>query len=152
MVKQLRQLFKTFLHRFWFSSLLANKSQDNRNYALAHLLLVYGIIIWGATHSIYLQKLKSQQNRAFTAVVGAHFRDSMNPHCRQTKILQMDDLFKFELAKFAHGFLNHKTLKSFRKHCCKTNDSSNRATKQSTDCNNLNIPSKRRFCFYARLV
>ena len=152
MVKQLWQLFITFLHRFWFSSPLANKSQDNRNYALAHLLLLYGIIIRGATHSTYLQKLKSLQNRAFRAVVGAHFRDSMNRYYSELKILQIDDLFKFELAEFAHGSLNHKTLKSFCKHCCKTNDSSSRATKQSTDCNNLNIPCKRRFCFYARLI
>ena len=39
-------------------------------YALVHLLL-YGIIIWEATYPIYLQKLKSLQNRAIRAIVGA---------------------------------------------------------------------------------
>ena len=42
-------------------------------YALVHPLLLYGIIIWGATYPTYLQKLKSLQNRAIRAIVGAHF-------------------------------------------------------------------------------
>ena len=78
-------------------------------YALVHPLQVYGIIIWGATYPTYLQKLKSLQNRAIRAIVGAHFRDSVNPYYSQLKTLQIDDLFKFEVAKFVYGFLNNKT-------------------------------------------
>ena len=43
------------------------------DYALAHPLLLYGIIIWGATYPTYLQKLKSLQNLEIRAIVGAHF-------------------------------------------------------------------------------
>ena len=66
-------------------------------YGLVHPLLLYGIIIWGATYPTYLQKLKSLHNRAIRAVVGAHFRDSVNPYFSQLKILQINKLFKFEV-------------------------------------------------------
>ena len=106
-------------------------------YALVHPLLLYGIIIWGATYPTYLQKLKSLQNRAIRAIVGAHFRDSVNPYYSQLKILQIDDLFKFEVAKFVYGCLHNKTPNSFHKYFSKTNDCSGRATRQSSDCNNI---------------
>ena len=68
--------------------------------ALVNPLLLHGIIIWGATYPTYLQKFKSLQNRAIRAVVGAHFRDLVNPYYFQLKILVVDDVFKFEVAKF----------------------------------------------------
>ena len=112
-------------------------------YALVHPLLLYGIIIRGATYPTYLQKLKSLQNRAIRAIVGAHFRDSVNPYYTQLKILQIDDLIKFEIAKLVYGSLHNKTPNSFHKYFCKINDRSGRATRQSSDCNNLNIPRYR---------
>ena len=112
-------------------------------YALVPPLLLYGIIIWGATYPTYLQKLKSLQNRAIRAIVSAHFRDSVNPYYSQLKILQIDDLLKFEVAKFVYGSLHNKTPNSFHKYFCKINDRSGRAKRQSSDCNNLNIPRYR---------
>ena len=84
-------------------------------YALVHLLL-YGIIIWGATYPTYSQKLKSLQNQAIRAIVGARFRDSVNPYYSQLKIPEIDDLFKFEVAKFVYGSLHNKTPNSFHKY------------------------------------
>ena len=112
-------------------------------YALVHPLLLHGIIVWGATYPTYLQKLKYLQNRAIRTTVGAHFRDSVNSYYSQLKILQINDLFKFEVAKFIYGSLHNKTLNSFHKYFCKTNNLSKRATRQSSDCNNLNIPRYR---------
>ena len=109
-------------------------------YALVHPLLLYDIIIWGATYLTYLQKLKSLQNRAIRAIVGAHFRDLVNPYFSQLKILQIDDLFKFEVARFVYGSVHNKTPNSFHKYFCKINDRWGRTTRQSSDCNNLNIP------------
>ena len=48
-------------------------------------------------------------------------------------MLQIDDLFEFEVAKFLYDSLNNNT----------TNDRSSRAMRQSTDCSNLNIPCYR---------
>ena len=114
-------------------------------YVLAHPLLLYGVIIfiWGATYPTYLQKLNSVQNRAIRAVVGARFWDSVNPYYSQLKILQIDEMFKFEVAKFVYGTLNNRTPNTFRKYFCKTNDRSSRATRQSSVCNRLNIPCYR---------
>ena len=109
-------------------------------YALVHPLLLYGIIICGAMYPTYLQKLKYFQIPAIRTTVGAHFRDSVNTYYSQLKILQIDDMFKFEVAKFVYGCLHNKTPNSFRKYFCKTNDRPSRATRQSSDCNNLNIP------------
>ena len=64
-------------------------------YALVHPLLLYGMILRGATYPTYLQKLKSLQNLAIRTIVGAHFRDLVNPYYSQLKILQIDDSFKF---------------------------------------------------------
>ena len=114
-------------------------------YALVHPLLLHGIIIWEATYPTYLQKLKYLQNRAIRTTVGAHFRDSVNSYYSQLKIglLQINDLFKIEVAKFIYGSLHNKTFNSFHKYFCKTNNRSRRATRQSSDCNNLNIPRYR---------
>ena len=57
------------------------------SYTLVHPLLLYDIIIRGATYPTYLQKLKSQQNRAIRADVGAHFRNSVSSYYSQLKIL-----------------------------------------------------------------
>ena len=59
------------------------------------------------------------------------------------KILQIDDLFKFEVPKFVYVSLNNKTPNSFCKYFCKTNDRSSRAPRQSNACNTLNIPRYR---------
>ena len=83
------------------------------DYASVRPSLQYGMIVWGATYPTYLQKLKSLQNRAVRAVVGAQFRDSVSPYYSQLKILQIDDLFEFEVAKFVYGSLNNKTPYSF---------------------------------------
>ena len=112
-------------------------------YALVHSLLLYGIIIWGATYPTYLQKLKFLQNRGIRAIVDAHFQDLVYPYYSQLKILQIDDLFKFEVAKFSYGSLHNKTPNSFYKYFCKTNDHSGRATRQSSNCDDLNIPHYR---------
>ena len=87
----------------------------------------------------YLQKLNSLQNRAIRTIVGVHFQDSVNSYYSQLKILQIDDLCKFEVAKFVYGFLHNKTPNSFRKYFRKTNDRSSQDTRQSSDCKNLNI-------------
>ena len=77
-------------------------------YILVHPILLYSIIIWGS-HINYLytvQRLKFLQNRATRAVVGAHFRDSVNLYYSQMKILRIGDLFKYEIAKFVYGSIN----------------------------------------------
>ena len=61
-------------------------------HALIHPLLAYGIIIWGATYSSYLTKLKTLQNKALRVISGAHYRDNAIPLYKNLDVLQLDDL------------------------------------------------------------
>ena len=111
------------------------------NYALVRLLLLYSLIIWVATYSIYIQNFKSLQNQSIRPVVIAHFRDPVKPHYLQLKTLQINDLFKFEVAKFVYRTFNNKTPNSFCNYLIftKNSDRSNRAARQTADFNNLHI-------------
>ena len=63
-------------------------------------LLRYGIITWGSTFSTHLYRLQILQNKAVRAAVGAHYHDSAKPILANRQILQIEDLFKFEIAIF----------------------------------------------------
>ena len=76
-------------------------------YALVHPFLSYRILIWGAIYPTYryIKRLKSLQNRAIGAVSRCHYRDQVNPYYIQFKILQIDDLIKYDSAKFVHCYI-----------------------------------------------
>ena len=109
-------------------------------YALVHPFLFYGIIIWGATYSTYIKRLKSLQNRAIRAVARCHYRDEVKLFYNQFRILQIDDLLKYEIAKFVHCNITNKTPNLFCNYFCKTAEYSSRVTRQSSDNSNLYIP------------
>ena len=100
-------------------------------YALVHPFLSYGIIIWGATYPTYIKRLKSLQNRAIRAVARCHYRDEVKLFYNQLKILQIDDLLKYEIAKFVHCNITNKTPNSFRNYFCKITEHSSRVSRQS---------------------
>ena len=108
-------------------------------YAIVHPFLYYGIIIWGATYPIYVKRLKSLQNRAIRAVARCHYRNEVKLFYNQSKILQIDDLLKYEIAKFVHCNTTNKTPNSFRNYFCKIAEHSSRVTRQSSDNSNLYI-------------
>ena len=108
-----------------------------------HPFLSYGIIIWGATYPTYIKTLKSLQNRAIRAVARCHYRDEVKLFYNQFKILQIDDLLKYEIAKFVHCNITNKTPNSFRNYFCKTTEHSSRVTRQSSNNLNLYIPRYR---------
>ena len=77
-------------------------------HTLVHSLLLYGIIIWGNTFPTYMQKLNALKNRAIKAISGTHFRNAVNPIYVQQKILQIDDLYKLEVAKMVFCCIHNK--------------------------------------------
>ena len=112
-------------------------------YAFVHPFLSYGIIIWGATNPTYVKMLKSLQNRTIRAVARCHYRDEVKLFYNQFKILQIDDLLKYEMAKFVHCNITNKTPNSFRNRFCKTAEYSSRVTRELSDNSNLYIPRYR---------
>jgi hypothetical protein len=111
-------------------------------YALVHSLLIYGNIIWASTYPSYLQKLKVLQNRAVRAVSGSHYRDSISPIYAKLKILKIEDLHYYEIAKFMYKFNRLETPSAFKNYFTKTSNISNKSTRQ-TSTNNLYIPRYR---------
>ena len=65
-------------------------------YALVHPFLFCGIIIWGAAYSTYIKRSKSLQNRTMRAVARCYYRDEVKLFYNQFKILQINDLLKYE--------------------------------------------------------
>ena len=112
-------------------------------FALIHPLLLYGIITWGSTFSTHLHRLQILQNKAVGAVVGAHYHDSAKPILANLQILQIDDLFKFEIAIFVFKWNRNSVLISFSNFFKKTSDVSKRITRQSSKSSNLYIPRYR---------
>ena len=112
-------------------------------HALVYPFLSYGLIIWGSTYPTYIKRLKSLQNQAVRAVARCHYRDDVKPYYFKFNILQLDDLFKHEIAKFVYCYLTNKTPNSFRNYFCKTLEHSSRVTRQSSDNSNLHIPRYR---------
>ena len=66
-------------------------------YAVVHPFVSFGIIIWGATYPTYIKRLKSLQNRALRTVARCNYRGEVKLFYTQFKILQIDDLFMYEI-------------------------------------------------------
>ena len=91
--------------------------------------MLYGIITWGSTFSTHLHRLQILQNKAVRAVVGAHYYDSAKPIFANLQILQIDDLFKFEIAIFAFKWNRNSVPISFSNFFRKTSDVLKRITR-----------------------
>ena len=123
-------------------------SRDGANkkylfFALIHPLLLYGIITWDSTFSTHLHRLQILQNKAVRAVVVAHYHDSAKPILANLPILQIDDLFKFEIAIFVFKWNRNSAPIYFSNFFKKTSDASKRTTRQSCKSSNLYIPRYR---------
>ena len=105
---------------------------------------IYGIIIRENTFPFYLKRLKiTLQNEAIKIVDRCQYRDGATSFYSRFKMLQIDDLWKYEIAKFVHSTICNITPNSFRNYFLKSAEYSNRATRQSTDNKYLNIPAYR---------
>ena len=109
-------------------------------HAVVHPLILYGIIILGSTFPPYLKRLKTLQNRAIKIVARCHYQDGAESFYSQFRVLQIDDLWKYKIAKYVHRIIYNRNSKSFRNYFLKSTEHSNRATQQSTNNAHLSIP------------
>ena len=86
-----------------------------------------------ATYPIYIKRLKSLQNRAIRAVARSHYRDEVNPYYIQFKILEIENLLKYEIAKFVHCYTTNKTFNSFCNLSRKTVEHSSGVTREFSE-------------------
>jgi hypothetical protein len=62
--------------------------------------LNYGILAWGNTHNIYLNKLLILQKRAVRNISNSDFRSHSTPLFKDLKILKIQDLYNYYLGIF----------------------------------------------------
>ena len=105
--------------------------------------MTYGISICGSTYPSYHQKLQKLQNKALKAICNAPYRSPAKPFYAQLNISQIEDVYKYEIAKFIFNFNKILAPSPFSNFFQKTNQVSNRSTKLSAEQDNLYIPRYR---------
>jgi len=69
-------------------------------HAVIHYHVVYGILVWANTSRNYLHKLQVLQNKCLKIIDGWQVKQKLAPLFLKYKILSINQLFKFEMAKF----------------------------------------------------
>ena len=62
--------------------------------------LTYGVTLWGPTYQCHLKQLFILQKKAIRCINKAHYNTHTEPLFIRSKILKLDDIYKFELYKF----------------------------------------------------
>ena len=83
------------------------------HHALVHSQLLYALPIWASTYKTYLNKSEKLQNKALGIIFKTPLRDPITPFYRRSRILKLNDLFNFEVAKLMHQIVQQKTPKNF---------------------------------------
>ena len=106
-------------------------------YALVHLHLLYGLIIWGQTFPSYLTKLSTLQNKAIKLSCGGSYQDHVTPYFKELGILKLPDLCDLETAKFVHLHFLKEISPQLSNMFVKTSKISTGLTRSTCPSNNL---------------
>ena len=68
--------------------------------------LTYGIILWGPTYRCHLKQLSILQKKAIRCIHKSYYNAHTKPLFIRSKILKLDDIYKFELSKFMFDCIN----------------------------------------------
>ena len=81
--------------------------------------LSYGILAWGNTHNIYLDKLLKLQKKAVRNITNSSFRSHSTPLFKGLKLLRICDIYLLNLGKFMYrhyvGSLPNSFIRYFLK-------------------------------------
>jgi len=105
----------------------------NLNYALVHTHLLHALPVWASTCKTYLNKLQRLQNKAKKIITITKIRERITPRYHQLDILKLDDLYKFETAKFMCLFSHNKQPDRYNNYFNYSSDASKYCTRQSND-------------------
>ena len=70
--------------------------------ALIKSKLQYGIVLWGNSNKSTLDRLNKLHNRALRCITGLPFRTSIVKLYKNAAVLQINELYKFEMLKYMH--------------------------------------------------
>ena len=68
----------------------------------------YNLPVWASTHKTLLTKLQRLQNKALRIISKTRNKDSISQQNYKFKVLKIEDLFTFEIAKIVHQFTHKK--------------------------------------------
>ena len=78
-----------------------------------HSHLLYGLIAWGNTYPTYRCKLITLQNKALRIVTKSGWYQNVLPLYQKFNLLNLQNLYKFETAKFIHNQINQRLSPNF---------------------------------------
>ena len=82
-------------------------------YSLILPYLNYGILAWGNTHKILLDRLILLQKKSLRIIFNTSIRFHTNPLFLENKILKIKDLYSFQLGQFMYNYNNNSLPSAF---------------------------------------
>ena len=114
---------------------LTNLAMLKLYYILFHTHLTYGLIVWGSTSKLYVNKLSTLQNKAVQIIGGARSSDRATPYFSKFNILKLSDLLIFEMATFTYKSKNNLLPLPFQNYFSNTCNIHKQLTRGSTNYN-----------------
>ncbi len=85
-------------------------------FATIHPHLSYGILAWGSVSKSTVNKLTLMQKRAIRYITRSNFNSHTEPLLKQLNILNIKDLYEYEVTLFMYKYINNiKLPQSFRR-------------------------------------
>ena len=95
----------------------------------------YGILIWGNTCKLYIDKLVKLQKWAIRTVSKSHYRSHTAPLFANSNVLTINDMYTLELAIFMYKFSINELPVAFNDFFTKRSDIHNYPTRHAKDLN-----------------
>ena len=104
----------------------------------------YGILIWGNTCKVYLDKLIKLQKWAIRTISNSHYRSHTQPLFAKHNILKVNDMYSLELGVFMYKYSTNDLPGIFNDYFTKRSDIHGYQTRHVND---LNLTKKQKNTF-----
>ena len=94
------------------SRYLPTKTLLTLYYSLLHTHFLYALPIWASTYDTYLIKIQRLQNKAIRILTKCRVSDRITPRFHDLEILEVNDMFKYEIGKLMYQY-THKKLPEY---------------------------------------
>ena len=96
---------------FKMKKMCPQRVQMSLYYSLIYSHLSYGVCVWGNADDIYIEKIRTIQNKAVRLISGCGRYDPVEPMYKKLNILKLDEIFLSEYAALMYD-QDHGTLPS----------------------------------------
>ena len=88
-------------------------------YSTIHSYLNYCLVLWGNSHATYRKPILVLQNKAIRAISKTAFNEHTNDFVAKLKVLKLNDLYAWNLAKIMYIFHTDKNTTLCSNYFCK---------------------------------